>query len=65
VVDIEVSLAKFYEQGARVGIVRPGRIVTAMVRTTNGLANVFGLVFDDTQTVEVLVRSGWCMRSMF
>jgi hypothetical protein len=44
--------------------VRSGGIVTAMVRTTDGLADVFGLVFDNTQTVEVLVRSGWCMRGI-
>jgi hypothetical protein len=69
VVDIKVSVAKFYivEQGARVVTVRPGGIVTAMVRTTDGLAIVFGLVFqvDDMQTVKVLVRSEWCMRNMF
>jgi hypothetical protein len=60
VVDIKVSLAKFYiaEQDARVVTVPPGRIVTAMVRTTDGRADVFGLVFDDTQTVEVLNRTG-------
>jgi hypothetical protein len=29
-----------------------------MVWTTDGLAGVFGLVFDDTQTVEVLNRTG-------
>jgi hypothetical protein len=52
------------EQGARVVTVRSGGIVTAMVRTTDGLADVFGLVFDNTQTVEVLVRSGWCMRGI-
>jgi hypothetical protein len=37
--------------------VRPRGIVTAMVRTTDSdarLADVFGLVFDNTQTVEVL-----------
>jgi hypothetical protein len=68
VVDIKVFLAKFYivEQGARVVTVRTGGIVTVMVRTTNGLADIFGLVFGtNTQTVEVLVCTGWCMRSIF
>jgi hypothetical protein len=51
VVDTKGYAAQFYEveQGICAVVVRPDGIVAAMVRTTDGLAHAFGLVFDNTQ----------------